>query len=136
MTREQLKDYKYNKEYIKDRMDFVEEYSESINRLTSTISDMPNGSRKVEDGMAEKLAKLLDYNNDVINEIAELQNQQKSIVFQLRKVKQPYRNILYKVYIKGESLVDVASEMKYNYEYMKRMHGIALNIFDKEGEKE
>lgn len=42
MTREQLKDYKYNKEYIKDRMDFVEEYSERINRLTATISDMPN----------------------------------------------------------------------------------------------
>lgn len=130
MTREQLKDYKYNKEYIKDRMDFVEEYSESINRLTSTISDMPNGSRKVEDGMAEKLAKLLDYNNDVINEIAELQNQQKSIVFQLRKVKQPYRNILYKVYIKGESLVDVASEMNYSYVDICRKHGIALKMFE------
>lgn len=130
MTREQLKDYKYNKEYIKDRMDFVEEYSESVNRLTATISDMPNGSRKVEDGMAEKLAKLLDYNNDVINEIAELQNQQKLIMFQLRKVKQPYRNILYKVYIKGESLVDVASEMKYEYKHICYKHGIALKEFD------
>lgn len=86
--------------------------------------------------MAEKITNLLDYNNEIINEIAELQNQQKLIMMQLRKVKQPYRNILYKAYIKGESLVDVASEMKYNYEYMKRMHGIALNIFDKEGEKE
>lgn len=130
MTREQLKEYKYNKEYIKDRMAFVEEYSESINRLTSTISDMPNGSRKVQDGMAEKISNLLDYSNEVINEIAELQNQQKMIMLQLRKVKQPYRNILYNIYIKGETLVDVASEMKYEYKHMCYKHGIALKEFD------
>jgi len=52
------------------------------------------------------------------------------ILEQLDKVKQPYKNILDKFYIQGKSLVVIAAEMGYNYEHIKRMNGIALNIFD------
>lgn len=50
-------------------------------------------------------------------------------------MEQPYKLILEKVYIQGKSLVTVASEMNYNYEYMKRMNGIALNKFENIGGK-
>lgn len=81
--------------------------------------------------MADKLSKLIDDNNEVMNEILELKDKEKRILLQLRKIEQPYRNILYKMYIKGKNLVKVADEMHYNYEYMRRMHGYALNKFDK-----
>lgn len=41
MIREDLKDYKYNQEWIKGRIEYIEEYRASINKLTSIISDMP-----------------------------------------------------------------------------------------------
>lgn len=131
MTKEELKEYKYNKEYIKDRMNFVEEYSENINKLTTTISDMPKGKNQLGDSMADKIAKLLDFVNEVINEITELQSKQREIILQLKKVKQPYRSILYKTYIQGKSLVTISSEMNYSYEYVKRMSAMALNEFNK-----
>lgn len=65
--------------------------------------------------------------------IVKEEKRQKEIIEQLDKVEQPYKLILEKVYIQGKSLVTIASEMNYNYEYMKRMNGIALNKFDNLG---
>lgn len=41
MTRQDLKDYKYNQEWIKGRMDYIEEYKASIEKTTTILSDMP-----------------------------------------------------------------------------------------------
>jgi hypothetical protein len=42
----------------------------------------------------------------------------------------PFKNILFKVYIQSKTLVKTASEMWYDYKYMCKMHGIALEKFD------
>lgn len=85
--------------------------------------------------MAENLSKLMDNINELLEMIEKESTKQKEILKQLDQVEQPYRLILEKVYIQGKTLVTVASEMNYNYEYMKRMNGIALNKFDKEDTK-
>ena len=41
MNREDLKDYKYNQEWIKGRFEYIEEYRTSLTNITSVISDMP-----------------------------------------------------------------------------------------------
>ena len=41
MNREDLKNYKYNQIWIKDQMNYIEAQKETINRLNSTLSDMP-----------------------------------------------------------------------------------------------
>ncbi len=63
--------------------------------------------------------------------IVEEEKKQKEIVNEVNKIEYPYKNILFKVYIQGKSLVTTASEMNYSYEHMKHMNGIALNKFDK-----
>ena len=65
-----------------------------------------------------------------MKKIVEEEKKQKNIVEQVNKMQYPFKNILFKVYIQGKSLVTVASEMKFNYEYTKKMNGIALNKFD------
>lgn len=134
MTRQDLKDYKYNQEWIKGRMDYIEEYKASIEKTTTILSDMPKGTRKVQDSIAEKITTLLDSINEMYNRILVENEKQKKILEQLDKVEQPYKLILEKEYIQGKTLVTVASEMGYDYEYMKKMNGKALNKFDNEGE--
>lgn len=131
MTREDLKNYKYTQEWIKDRTEHIEEYKTSITNITSVLSDMPKGSRQVEDSIAEKVAILLDDVNDILKVIVKEEKKQKEIIEQLNKVEQPYRLILEKVYIQGKKLVTVASEMNYNYEYTKKINQIALKKFEK-----
>lgn len=41
MTRDDLKNYKYNQEWIKDQIEYIESQKETINRLNSVLSDMP-----------------------------------------------------------------------------------------------
>ncbi len=130
MTREDLKNYKYNQEWIKGRLEYIEEYKASITKITATLSDMPQGSRKVEDSIAEKIAVLLDNIDEVMQKVIAESEKQKLILEQLDKVEQPYKLILEKVYIQGKSLVTVASEMGYSYVHICREHGTALNKFD------
>ncbi len=136
MTREDLKDYKYNQEWIKGRLEYLEEYRTSITNITSVLSDMPHASSPVQDKIAEKIAIMLDNVSDMLDKVNEYDKKQKKILIQLDHVEQPYRLILDKVYIQGKKLVTVASEMNYNYEYMKKMNGIALNKFDELENKE
>ena len=130
MTREDLKDYKYTQQWINDRQMYIEEYRTDIEKITTTLSDMPKGSNQVEDKMAEKIAKLLDMVDELAEKIVEKVEKQKEILEQLDKVEMPYKLILDKAYIQGKSLVTVASEMGYEYKYMCKMNGIALNKFD------
>lgn len=99
-------------------------------KITTTLSDMPKGSNIVPDKIAEKIAIMLDSIGDMLDKVNEYQVKQEEILKQLELVEQPYRLILEKAYIQGKKLVTVASEMNYNYEYMKKMNGVALNKFD------
>ena len=130
MNRKDLKDYKYNQEWIKGRLDYIEEYRSTINKLTTVLSDLPKGSRTIYDNEAEKIAKLQDTLDELYNYITEQQEKQKAILDQLNKLEQPYRTILELHYINGYNLVEVACKMKYNYEYTKKINSIALRKFD------
>ena len=46
MNREDLKNYKYNKQWIKDRIEYIESYKTSVMNITAVISDMPKRKQK------------------------------------------------------------------------------------------
>ena len=130
MTRQDLKQYKYTQEWIKGRLEYLEEYKSTIEKITSTLSDMPKGSPVVQDKFAEGVATLVDSINELIEQINKQNEKQKEILEQVEKVEEPYRCILDKVYIQGKTLVTAASELHYSYNRIKHLHGIALNKFD------
>lgn len=72
----------------------------------------------------------MDKFNELMDLVLEEKEKQNLIVENINKIEYPYRNILFKVYIQGKSLVKVASEMNYSYVQICRKHGIALNKFD------
>lgn len=41
MTRDELKEYRYNQMWITGRLEYIEGYKESITKITTTLSDMP-----------------------------------------------------------------------------------------------
>lgn len=131
MDRKELINYRNNQEWVKGRKEYIEEYSSTITKITSTISDMPKGSKEVQDSMAEKIAKLLDMANDLLDKVLQVEEKQHEILNKLNNIEQPYRNILDKVYIQGKSLVRVADEMGYEYKHLCKKHGTALSLWDK-----
>ena len=129
MDREDLKKYKYNKEWVKERLDYIEEQKSLLTKITTTISDMPKGSGN-NDKLAENIAKMLDNLNELSEKLLTMQEEQIKLLNVLEKVEEPYRTILDKHYIQNKTLVEVAYEMDYTYEHIKRLNGIALNKFD------
>lgn len=130
MTREDLKVYKYDKEFIKDKLEYIQEQKYTLYKITTTLTGMPIGSKKAEDTMAEKLVSLMDLLNQLLDKIKKMQEKQVNIEEQLLKLEQPYRSILDKVYIQGKTLIQVADELNYSYVHICREHITALNKFD------
>ena len=96
MNRKDLKSYRANKEFIEKEIQRIEEDKESVNKLTSVLSDMPKGSRVVQDNMAEKLVKLLDMENELLDQMKDEREKLDKVVNQLKKMENPtQRNLLY-----------------------------------------
>lgn len=130
MNRQDLINYKNDKIWIKDQVEYIKEQKETINQLSSILSDLPKGSRKIYDTEAENIAKLEDCFNELMDVIVREKEKQKEIVAVVNKLEYPYKNILFKAYIQGKKLVTVASEMGYEYKYTCKVHGTALDRFD------
>ena len=79
-NKEDLKEYKYNRQWIKGRLEYIEEYKTNITNITAALSDMPSGSRKVQDNMAEKLSVLIDTINDLLDKVVKESQKQKVIL--------------------------------------------------------
>lgn len=131
-NRQELKNYRYTQKWIEGRLEYIVNYRTMINKMTSTLSETTSrGSKQIYDTEAEKVAQLNDMVNELIDIVLVENKKQKNLLKKLDNVEQPYRTILDQVYIQGKTLVTVASEMDYNYEYIKHLNGVALNKFDK-----
>lgn len=84
--------------------------------------------------MAENLAEILDLTKDLEEYLRELKRKQIEIETKIDKLEQPYKNILYFRYIKGYNLTEVSNEIDEEYDYTRKLHGIALIRYAKLGE--
>lgn len=127
MTREDLKKYKGNKLWIDDQIELYKEMKQRAEDLQAVVLD---GMPKAKNKPNYAVENLIDKYDFILEILAKDQEKLNNIILQLKEVEEPYRTILTKYYVQGKSLVKVADEMNYNYEYVKRMNGIALNKFD------
>lgn len=136
MNRQNLIDYKVDKEWLKDRIQEIEERKKILNRLTAIYGNNASGSSCINDKLAEDLANLMDKTREYELTLKELEERLIEIVDMLEYLEnKKYRNILFKVYIQGKDLTTVANEIKYDYTYTTKLHGYALKEFDKICEK-
>lgn len=136
MNRENLKNYIYEKEWIKDRIKELEERKEILNKLTATYGLNAGGSSEINDRVAEKLAILMDKTNEYVEVLDELEKKLTNIIEALNKMNNKlYRNILYKKYILGVKMEEIAVSIEKDFKYTCTLHGYALNDFDKICEK-
>ena len=133
-SKQELKDYIYNKKWIEERLEDILERRSLLDKITNTLSDMPKGSKKVYDTNVDSLVQILDDTAEVEKYIKDLKQKQIAIENKIDKIEQPYRNILYFRYIKGYNLTEVSNEIDEEYDYTRKLHGIALIKYAEIGE--
>lgn len=127
MTREDLKNYKYSQKWVRRQLEKYEEQKTMVYNITQNLDGMPKAKNKT----SYKLEALMDQYDKIINILQEDQNKQNEMLLQIRKLNEPYRTILTDKYILGMSLEEISVDIGYAYENVCRMHGTALNEFDK-----
>lgn len=82
-------------------------------------------SRKVP--ADEKFAVYADYTRTIAEKVKELIKVKREIIEAISRVENgTYRAILYERYIRYKKWERIATEMGYDYRYMRRLHGRAL----------
>ena len=137
MTRKELINFNISQRWTRARIKFLEEQIKTIGKLNSVLSDMPKGSRKVEDNEAESLVKLLDQIQEIKTEIEnnaiDMENKIKE---ELNKLEPKYGLLLYHHYILGDSIKYIAKEiLHYREKYVYDLKKEALEKFEKLGGK-
>lgn len=137
MTRKELINFNISQRWTRARIKFLEEQIETINKLSAILSDMPKGSRKVEDNEAESLVKLLDQiqelKTEIENNAIDMENKIKE---ELNKLEPKYGLLLYHHYILGDSIKYIAKEiLHYREKYVYDLKKEALEEFEKLGGK-
>ena len=131
MTRQDLIEYKDNKEWVDEQLRDYQERIESVQNLTQVLTGMPKAQGKPN----YKLEEIIDDFKDLFEIIHKEQEKLNKVLDQLNKLKPLYKRILTKRYIEGKKLEQVAMEVNYNYYTTCRFNGYALNDFDKLDEK-
>ena len=128
MNRQDLKDYKFLKARIDEKLNDYEEQFARATKITANMDGMPKAKNKPN----YTLEELIDSSNELIKLLNDDIIKQKQIIEQLNNMEnEAYHTILYLRYIHNESFEEIAEKIGYSYYPTCKMHGKALNEFDK-----
>lgn len=108
-AKKELKSYISMEVAIEQMQSWIEQKKQSSNKLTSIISSQPRGSPIFQDNMAEKLSNVLDIEAVIKEQIIKMKTKQKEILQKILKLEQPYQNVLFSIYIVGNTIDSSAS---------------------------
>lgn len=128
MNRQDLKDYKFLKLRIQEKIEDYQEQFDKVTSMTSKIDGLPKGNNKPNYTIEE----LIDSSNELIKLFNDDLKKQSDIINQLKLLNnEKYHTILYMRYIENKSLEEISSKIGYSYNETCKFNGQALNEFDK-----
>lgn len=127
MNREDLKNYINNQKWINRRLEKYIEQRTMVYNITQKLDGMPKAHNKTN----YLLENLMDKYNELIQILIDDQVKQNEIILILKDMQSKYRDILTYKYIDGMSLQQIADDIPMAYDNVCRLHGEALNEFDK-----
>lgn len=96
-------------------------------KITPTLSDMPKAQSS--DNKIEAITeKIIEVENQIGDELDELKTVRAEIENAVKQIpNETYHEVINRRYIQGQSWERIALEMNYEYHYVARIHGAALN---------
>ncbi len=117
---------------IKQKQERIKEMRESVSTVRAVRFDL----EKVQGGghtdkIGEAVAKIVDLEKEVENDIINLMYRQHEIIGQIHKLDNlNYMMLLFKRYYEGKDFKIIAHEMNLAYDYIKCLHKPALKAFE------
>lgn len=127
-AKKELKSYQAMEQSINQMQLWINDKKTSSNKLTSTLTLLPKGSPIHQDKMAEKLSMAIDIEAELQLHIEKMKIKQKEILQKVLKLEYPYQNIIFNIYIVGNTIEASTSIVGFSRTetYRKRDKGIEL----------
>lgn len=104
----------------------------SISAVNNTDERVLSSCGSSDASFVRTLVKIDEIEHKVNDEIDNFVNEKHKIINEIHKLTNPLHiEILHKKYVEFKSLVEVAEEMHYTYQYIVLLHGYALQEFKK-----
>ena len=83
------------------------------------------------DAMEREVIKMMELESQIIKEKIRMESLKNQIIEQIQALDDKrYMDILYRKYVKFERYYQIAERMKYDYDYIRCLHGEALGYFE------
>lgn len=131
-AREYLSEVQRLQTIIEQKQERIKEIRESVSTVRAVRFDL----EKVQGGghtdkIGEAVAKIVDLEKEVENDMIKLFYRQHEIINQIHRVDNlNHMTLLFKRYYEGKDFKTIAREMKLAYDYVKCLHKPALKAFE------
>lgn len=137
-TRTYLNQLKNIDNVIKNWLEYAEKCRNDALPSSPKLSDMKVQSSHEPDRMATSIVKALDYEKNAVEKASELIELRHHIIYQIDGMRNidnedadTYYNILMGYYINDLKTQDIADLYNYSPQHIRRLHGKALDAFEK-----
>ena len=127
-AKEYLSQAKYLDEQINNKIRQLSILNDMATKVTTTYSDMPRGSNQNISRQDSIVTKIIDFQNEINQEVDALVDLKKEIYEKIQKVSNPeYRTVLERRYLCLETWEQIAVDMSYSIQHIHRLHSSALS---------
>lgn len=109
---------------------------DQLRELATSVSSFSNTERvqtsSIQDKMGDTVAKIVDLEAEITATIVEYLEKKEEVIKTIEGIENiNMYNLLYKRYVEGKTLTDIADEMGFSEDYIKHLHGDSLNAVKK-----
>lgn len=118
---------------INVRLSEKDDLKEKLTHITPTLSpDKGSGGGGTQDKVAGIIARMIDLESKINADIDRLADQKQEALALLDKMENPtYMTVLHRRYFLHETFERIAIDMNYSWRWVIKLHGRALQAFDK-----
>lgn len=130
-VKEELKEYKENIKYIREKQEDVIDTKSLITKTTSFLdTNKTTGGKNNYDKIGNGLSRLEDLGNVISDRVTELLLKKFIIDEKIDKMKYPHRDVLFYRYARSKSWREISKELGYDENYVRgELHGEALKKY-------
>ena len=126
-VKEYLSQAKFLDQRINSKIQQVAALNDLATKATSTLTGMPRNPNHATSSMEDVIAKIIDLQSEINNNIDTLVDLKRSLSKTIKAVDSPeYQTVLEKRYLCFQSWEQIAVEMGYDLRWLYRIHGKAL----------
>ena len=126
-VKEYLSQAKFLNQRISSKIQQVAALNDLATKATSTLTGMPRNPNHATSSMEDVIAKIIDLQAEINNDIDTLVDLKRSLSKTIKAVDSPeYQTVLEKRYLCFQSWEQIAVEMGYDLRWLYRIHGKAL----------